>query len=247
MLKNWKGEPTYLKSIGNVYPIRVRDYDEFMKLVSILTLNYNHFDVDHMKKTVENEDLKLLDLLGVISISDPKSNVIDNLIRLFKLVMRIDDVKLISSQPSYQLAFKVGSNVIHSKNYDALRELIMQQNLIFEPPVFKSKIKQEWAEMVLRARAKNGIDMDIEEFLTTIQVASGKHPSELLDYTVYQIRSEFARVNKIKSYEANLAMIGHAKEISKLHFAEKTNISSNPYDGLFVSGDKLSNIKESIK
>lgn len=255
---NILNKPTYVKGIGEIYPVRMIHYDEFMECANVISLTVDHFDVGEVRKIFgipDDEEIKLLDLITFMSASsedgsplpldnNPTFNQMKN---LFEIVLQKEVTYQLTNE--YGLTFNYGEGgMIYRDNYDELRKVIMSQNLLFEPKVYKDKLMQQWADKVLKARAKGGIDIDIEEYLTTIAVMSGKHYWDLSRYTIYQIKHEFSRIVKFKAFDTNLAMIGHSEKIGQDHYAEKTDVGKSPYEDLFVDKNKkLGKLNSSIE
>lgn len=253
-MNNILNKPKFVKDVGNIYPVTMNDYDEFMDKANIITVGYQHFNLDEIKNSFGIEDIKLLDLVTILARQEDESEDINNnkallgMCDLFSIILHVERVSIsYHFTNEYGLLFKIGQDrMIHRENYDEVRSVIMEQNLLFEAKVYKNEIIQKWANKVLEARAKNGIDIDMEDYLTTIASASSKHYWDLANYTLYQVKSEFARIGKFKAFETNLALIGHSTSIGNDHYAEKTDIQKNPYDDVFVDDSKLSGMKSGL-
>ena len=248
MVSNIFSHSKFIEGIGHVHPIQMKHYDTFMNMASFITISYDHFDV----KDEHKDEVKLLDLLRLhLSQYENKYELFEKMSDLFTIVLR-KKIKYFFDEEKFILCFfnenkkKELTSIITRDNYDELRTVIMKQNLLFEQKVFKSKVKQEWAEMVLKARAKNSVDMEIEDMLTTIAVESGKHYWDLEKYSIYQVKAEFARIGKLKGFETNLALIGNTDKIDNLHYAEKTDIHVNPYDTIFKENKTIGKLEKSM-
>lgn len=234
------GKPKYVENVGNIYPVRMRDWGKFEENVRPLLLTKQNFQIE--------EDIPLLDL--IVSLGFQEYTVINNLENIFKIVLRTENVAFVFDE--YRYAFVINQeSIIHSKNYDEVRKIIMEQNLLFEPKVYKSKMMQEWAEKALEARRKNAPNITLEEKISTIAAFNGKHYWDLEEYTIYQIESEFARICAFKNYDTSSHLFArdyvNPADIKLDHFAEKIDLFKNPYDDLFKTKDKLQNINKALK
>lgn len=241
----------FIDAIGEIHPITMKHYDTFMNGANIITIPFSYFDVKEEYKS----ETKLLDLIYIYSLQsegEERKKLYEQMTSIFSTVLK-KDIEYVVDDDNGRFYFlsKNEDNeidtIITRDNYDEIRSVIMKQNLLFEPKVFENKIKQEWAELVLANRAKNSVDMDIEDMITTVASFSGKHYWDLENYTIYQIKAEFARISKFKGFDTNLAMIGNTDKISNLHYAEKTDIHVNPYDTVFVNNSKVSKLEKSMK
>lgn len=239
------GLPEYIDGIGEIYPVKIKDYNKFMKCAGILNFKKDHFENQLDGDLLEK--VKLLDILLRLGFDD--ETYINNLIELFELVLK-KDVALINQYDLDSYYFKIDEDhSITSDNFDQLRRLIMKQNILHEPKVFKNKLVKEWAEKVLKAREKQSANITFEDMISTISALTGKHYWDIGEYTVYQLKSEFGRIAKDKAYEASWYQIIASQGAAKInieHFAENLNLMKNPYDDLFKSKDKLSNINKAM-
>lgn len=225
-INNLFGEPFLIKGIGNVYPIRLIDWEKFESVVPVILQSEKHFET--------NGDYPLLDIL-IRGISDEK--IVISLEIIFRLALRNDDVKFVVYDFD-KYKFQIDDeHSITAENFPLIRNVIMQQNILFEPKIYKNKEVQKWAERVLAARGKNAPNITMEEMLSTVSVFTGKHYSDLKDYTIYQLRSDFNRICKIKEYESQSMLFANPyADLSKFkmeHFAEKVDMYKNPYDDVF--------------
>jgi hypothetical protein len=249
-LTNIFNKPKMLPSIGQVYPVLMKDYDDFMECSNVLSLSYQHFDIREVAKLLESDEgeIKLLDL---VILAARESNTFDEtmetLNQVFSIVLK---QKIVHDFGEFGIYFRDEKNnyLIDRFNYDEVRSTIMHQNIIFEPKIFKDKLVAQWAEMALKQRAKNSVDISIEDMLTTISVVSGKHYWDLENYSIYQIKQEFARIGKDKTYHTNVAFkCAGAESVDIEHYAENTEIYKSPFDDLFKKKNQNSGLNKAMK
>lgn len=233
-LKYIFAQPDYINGIGNIYPVKLKDYDKFRECSRFLYISKNHFG---------NIDCPLLVLLFMsakqlgISIDD----LIKNLSELFSLVTHTD-VKFISNTEVEGFILNY-TNIIYIHNYDELRNIIMKQNLMFEQKIYKNKLIQEWAEKVIKSKQHNSANITIEDLVTTVKVYEGISYKEIMNYTIYQLYADFYRISKLEKFQQDsLFATVSSKSIDITHFAEKINMFYNPYDDLFVDSNKLNKL-----
>jgi len=235
-LKYIFAQPEYIEGIGEIYPIKLKDYDEFSKVSQPLYISKNHFE------TTEYPLLALI-FMGVQYLGINIEQLKENFITLFSLVTH-KEVKFISEE-KYEGFLVDKSKFISSHNYDKLREVIMKQNLMFEQKVFKNKLVQDWANKVIEAKSKNSTKISMEDIITTVSVYKGISYEQILEYTIYQIYADFYRIRKIKQYDTDtLFATVSSEKMSIVDFAEDINIFKSPYDDLFVSSEKLNKFKQ---
>jgi hypothetical protein len=239
------GLPEFVEGIGEIYPVQMIHYDEFMNSANIICLSYEHFNVEEIKKSYQVDDLKLFDLVVLATCQSEFGQLaFDNLIKTFSIILR----KNVSFNSDIVSFITEDGCMINRDNYEEFRKIVMKQNLLFTPKVYKNKITQEWAEKVLKARAKNSLDCTIEDMISTIAVISSKHYTELSTYTIYQIRQEFNRIMKIESYRSSIAFrCAGDDKIPIEPYAEKIDMFKNPYDDVFKDKNSFSNINAALK
>lgn len=231
------GESEVLSTVGEVFPVLVQNYDEFVDCSMVLQIKKEHF-------LEEAREHRLLDLL-VYGMRE--TDVTRKLEKLFSLVLRKQTVFSLQKQSgSYEFATNEG-RVVNADNYDELKAVIIRQNLIYEQKLFKSRLMQEWADKVLQARAKHQIKMEFEDMISTVSVFTGKHYWDLSRYTIYQLKSDFNRISKIMNYKTGVlaAINGSGQKIE--HYSESLELDKNPYDELFVDSSKLNKLNHSMK
>lgn len=230
-LKHIFAQPEYIEGIGNVYPIKLKDYDEFQECSKLLYISKNNF--------IEC-DIPLLVLLfmSIDQLGLTEKELIISFEKLFSLVVR-KPVKLKENEETFW--FKIDeNNNINFYNYDIIRSVIMKQNLMFEPKVYKNKLVQEWANKVLESKSKNSIKITMEDFITTVKNYDGLTYKQIMKQSIYQLYADFYRIGKMKEFEKDcLFATVSAEPTSIQHFAQNLDMWKNPYDSLFVSNDKL--------
>jgi len=235
-LKYLFAQPDYIEGIGNIYPIKLKDYDKFQECSNILYISKNHF-------TEIDTPLLALIILSVEHLGYKSDDLILIFEKLFSLVLR-KTVLLHSNNENiwFQVENKSetkDNTIINFFNYDELRSTIMKQNLIFEQKIYKNKLVQEWANKVLESRSKNSAKISIEDIITTVSIYKSKNYDELMEYTIYQLYADFYRIRKMKKYDTDTLFATVAEKITIEDFAEEINMFKSPYEDLFVDSSKL--------
>ncbi len=231
-LNNILGRPVDVPEVGSVFPVKVKDWDIFEKNVNILMLSKKSLPLE-----IENDDITLLDRI-VFGLKD--ESVINSICTIFNLVFNTKGFAITGTPESYFLSDS--ENIfIEPLLYDDIRRIILHQNLILEPKIYKDKRMQEWAQKALEVRNKDAANITLEDMITTVAVISGKHYWDIEEYTMYQLQSEFRRINKIKHYDTTSIMFAnpYATDIKLDHFAEYLDLYADPYKDLFKKKEKL--------
>ncbi|MGM9986060.1 MAG: hypothetical protein ACI35O_02420 [Bacillaceae bacterium] len=227
-------KPDYIDGIGYIYPVQLKDYDDFMAHTNIICLSYEHFDIEEIKKHTHMDDIKLLDLIIIASLQDGGSLGIYNLTKVFRIILQAD-VRF----DQVTNTFYCENGKITRDNYDRFRDVVMSQNLLFTPKVYKNKKLQEWAEKAIKARAKSSVSSTIEDQISTVSVLAGKDYDTIKNWSIYQLSMEFNRVIKIEAYRTSIKqLLAGAQDVKPEHFIEIINLFKNPYDDLFKDKNK---------
>ena len=118
-LNNVFGKPVKYKNI-KLYPIKITDMLEFYNNVNCLTINKNKFpDVEIIK-------MSYLLFLFVISYQEPK--IIEMLNKTLNMVLKDQEFKFFFENE--QLFLKVNNIIINDFEFDNIKNIILQQNLL---------------------------------------------------------------------------------------------------------------------
>lgn len=238
-LQNIFQVPEKVDGFGEVFPIRLKEWDKFESSVQPFLLSKNHLTVS------SEDDYPLLDRLVYGLQSEEILNLLCN---VFNLISRTDSFTFHSDEQGY-FFYNNEKQIVDNQNFDQIRMIILKQNILFEPKIYKSEAVKRWAEKVLKARQKNSPNVTIEDMLSTVSVLSGKHYWDLAEYSIYQLKYDFNRACKIKTFDSQSMMLANPYgDFSKMkleHFAENIDMYENPYDGLFK--EKSSKLDTAIK
>ena len=232
-LHNLFNRPIVVPALGEVYSIQLKDWDEFEECLSVLMLSKANFPI-------EDESIPLLDRLIAYSRSNPYALTL--LTKAFNLVTRSDSFQFVVIQQGiYYFQDKEG-RLINPSNYDEFRKVVLHQNILIEPKVFKNPLLAEWASDVLKVKSKDSANISLEDMLSTVSVFKGKDYDELEKYTIYQLKTDFQRIQQIKQYETTALLLGNpyaASEVKLTHFAEFLDLYADPYADVFKSKSNM--------
>ncbi|MED3792330.1 hypothetical protein P4571_07735 [Niallia alba] len=231
-------KPMEFKGIGKVYPIQLKDWDEFEEYLQILMLNNSHFEG-------ESDDSLLVKLVRM-GLENPA--IIVALENIFNLITRTSTFQF-NWNLDVLLFVNEEKQFVDELMYEELRKVVLHQNLLIEPKVFKSKRMQEWANDALRLKQKNSANVTLEDMVTTVSNLKGISYEKLETSTIYQLKSDFYRWQYIKRYDAISNLYGNpyaASELELPQFAECLELYADPYKDLFKSKNKM-NITQALK
>ena len=242
MLKDYLGMPEEVQGIA-LYPIKVLDWEEFApEAYRFLPYGY-----DFLKFRLKaSSDIKLFDFLVAI-ISDEIVNskskshqLLDGIEKMFSLITR-QTVKgyLNTKNQEWWFELEDGSK-INKDNYDEIREVVMRQNLIFEPLVAPDEFSQKLIDDAIAILNKKGSPSDLEAMICAVCNSKGVSASEMENYTYYQLRADFEMSQRLDYSRAIHVYRAQGATVDPPNIAEALSIHENPYgrEKLFKRSDR---------
>lgn len=288
-LDNYFMKPQYIKKIGNIYPIRIKNYIKFIELagkyikngrkyfsniynydrkeyildfyVKIGRISYNTKDeeITNVIKTYEshldimknNKDLwkqnnytqedfdnesKTLEIYK--NLKNPIFSILE-LEQLFSLILRKEikykefnyDEK--SDKVNYAFFSDDGESIINKYNFDELREVVMNQNLIFEFPTSPSKQANTMLINAWETLTKNSSETDLIAICSTVSINKNITDEELQNYTWYRLMYDYKNIQRDKSNMALSIASVLAGGCKPTMLCEPIEMHENPFSILF--------------
>lgn len=242
-LENILGLPIFVDGVGEIYPVKVKDYTKLMDNITYLMIPKSYFYQIAENKELVNE-FYLLDLVvQTMQASGTLNDFINNCIEVFKLVTHSEVVYMPSKTRHEFGEFWIlkgnseedGKRKIDKYNYDEIRGLILSQNVIHEKKFRKTVAAQKIADRVMAVRQKNSIKITIEDVITTVGVVKGLTYDQILNQTLYQLYADYKRIEKMKEYDKLIQYqcVGEKIDLKNNYFAGFIDMNVNPWDDVF--------------
>lgn len=259
--RSYFGQPEFLDGIGDIYPVLVVEYKRFFELFNKYML-YSLQSLSDMGKVKDTKNINLFNFIicscyitseyinrqMVTDKEDNNENVkIDNIKRygfkleeveeLLKIVIK-KDVRYDSDLNKFIIIGDINGNEINENNFDELREMIMVQNVIYEPLTFKSNLAQKEFEKELKKREKKSQPVD---FLSMVILVDMNINGDVNTYSYYKLAACYEILNKkiIGDYIQRIRAQGVDEPL--INLGEELNINSNPYNkSKFFKSHKMS-------
>lgn len=255
---NYFMHPQVIEGIGEVYPIKIKEYNEFNELASKYLLagrkwltnickypkeNYvldffvqNALIYLNMKFNsefnAEDESIKLLEENDIIRYD------LNEMSKLFSMSLR-QEVKFelldIMENGIVDYRFKIGDteNYITKFNYDKYRALVMEQNLLFEPLTSPSAKGNEVIQNAIKVLSKNGVSQSLASVCSAVSTSKGVSDAELQEYTYYRLMYDFETFNRVNNNLIHaLFMSQGSKDVEITHLGQKIDLNKDPYANL---------------
>ena len=234
----------------SVYPVRVSDYKRFTVLSKYLLLGKEHLGLESDKDVfMAVIQVVLQEYMGEEDkdIENCFTRIIGELEELFSILTRQTIVFKQSVSEKIIFTSQDKKMLVSEYNYSELRQVVMLQNLLHEPKVYKNKIVAEWAERVKKARQKKSGSMQLFDIINIVSVGMNIKYGELYkEMNVFQLYSYFARLTHEEEYKATILFKTVSDKVPNVDYTKSviSEIMKNPDDDLFKesSTSKLGNM-----
>lgn len=245
-IKTYCGEPIEVARAGHIYPVKLLEWDSFVKLASKFLMTSDLF---LRRRLSLSENIKLFDFITINAIvsSEDGYSGLKEMEQLFSIVFR-KEVKVgmrgkMSKQEVFFMVDKKG--IIDRNNYEEVRKIIMEQNLLFDPVVAKNEKSQKIIDNAIERMRGDKPPMDIEAMVVIVSMFKKIDINEI---TYYQLRADFEMFSKIEQNRAIPIYRVNGAEIDLINLTQEMDIHKNPYgmDVLFRKrndNEMLQNLK----
>jgi hypothetical protein len=161
---------------------------------------------------------------------------------IFSLCYRLPvEPMLQKKEGSVGIVFKIGDdeeNLITRYNYEEIREVIMEQNLIFDPIVAPNKKSQEAIDKAIERKKSMGGGVEINMESMIILVSKSRPITE--DYTYYQLQADYEMVLRLEQSRAIPTYRAVGADIDPIELGAILSIHENPYsfEKMFKKNDR---------
>ena len=134
----------------------------------------------------------------------------------------------------------VDTDLITRDNFDEIRELIMEQNLIYEPIVAPNQKSQDLIDKAIMRLANSG--SDVETNIESMLVLVSRHRDiNGLDYTYYRLRADYEMELRLEQSRAIPTYRAVGADVPSIELGEVLSMHSDPYskDKLFKRNDRV--------
>ena len=215
-LKILANEPIPLDDIF-IYPISIKQiakfgYKQYNQGLKILCISKQEI------KDLIGEEISPFEFLRVNMIFEPSIDKI-----LSKLLSLICKNKVIFSDEKQ--AFIVGKGLFDKNNFDKFVDIVREQNCIIAGNIDEKPFNEK-AKLILekRRKARNKLmknshaeeNLSIYDLVNIVSVGMNLSINEVMEYSIYQLSSQFQRIMAKENYYLNI--------LALIHGASKSNI-----------------------
>lgn len=193
----------------DIYPVKLTQWKKFQKYTHYLIMSREHYNLSNDKPflmciivnmicAINNneypqDDVLKYKLLGII---------LNDLCELFSIITRRKIIcKKNDNGSEYIFIDENESLVINENNFDDIRKVCLIQNILFEPIIYKSKLKKKWAESVARGRAKNSKNLSLAEIISIVREGLKISYDEIRNLNIFQLYVDYSRLDNTKTFD----------------------------------------------
>ena len=139
------------------------------------------------------------------------------------------------------IVFRINENdedLITRDNYDEIREMIMEQNLIFNPLVAPNQKSQDIIDRAIERKKKIGSDVETNIESMIVLVSKSRKITE--DYTYYQLQADYEMELRLEQSRAIPVYRAVGADIKDIPLGEVLSMHEDPYsfEKMFSKNDR---------
>lgn len=241
MIKDYLGKSEVVHGI-ELFPISVLDWEEFSEVgYKYLLYGYNFIKY----KLKPEKPMKLFDLVislvatDIMNTQNLECQAVKDLERLFSLVTKQKATLKMNKRQQWGIEIE-NVGIVNQHNYDAIREVIMRQNLMFEPLIVEDEYTQKLIDKAVKVRNKSGGEFDFQSMLVYVSNKKQILPSQMKDYTYYQLRCDNEMFQRMDFNDSIHVYRSQGAKVDSMNTYKMLETLSNPnsWDKFFVKADK---------
>ena len=227
-------------------PVRLMDWEKFIPVAyEMLRLNNELL----RKRLKLDESVLLYDYVldYMIKMSEERfgqegSFALVLISSVFSLCYRLPVEPMLQKKDGdVNLVFKIGDNdedLITRDNYEEIRAMIMEQNLIFEPIVAPNKKSQDIIDRAIERKRGSGSNVETNIESMIILVSKSRPVTE--DYTYYQLQADYEMVLRLEQSRAIPTYRAVGADIDPIELGAILSIHEDPYsfEKMFRKNDR---------
>lgn len=229
-----------------LYPIKVRDYTEYLKYANYLIYSKKHLGIDKMK------EFDLLNVL-IMQMAIAKGNKEDSQIvvllemcNLFTMLTHKEVTWRISYENGYEFTDEENTFVINKDNFNRIRQVALKMSLLKEPKIFEREIDKKWYDKALEAKRKNSPNLEFGEVVLVVSQDMKFPIEQVMDMNIFQLHSYYVRLGHIYEYETSRLFATVSADVKPTPFAKNifVELYKDHDDDLNVKGDSFTKFLE---
>lgn len=232
-----------------LYPIKVKQYKEFMKYINYFLFSKKHYGIDNKQNlfeytiTVNMARIKQQSS-AEISTQDTILQVVNEFTEAFTIICRepiyVDKDKLIEGEIEF-INEKRTIN-INKGNFELIRKIVLKQNMITEPKIFEDEIEAQLAEKWMKAQRKNNKGVSgMGEIANLVSCYTGKSYEELYNQNVMQLYADYYRCINTENFKTTSLFRTVSDKVDIVNFTQEitSSLFADPYAGMWKDRSQI--------
>ena len=227
-----------------LYPIKVKDYEEYLCYANYLIFSKKHLGIDKLK------DFDLLNVLimqmAIAKGEDSEITVLIEMCRLFSMMTHKEITWHISYENGYEFTDSENTLVINKDNFNRIRQVMLKMTLLKEPKIFEREIDERWYNKAIQAKQKNNPNLELGEMILVVSQDMKYTIEQILDMNVFQLHSYYMRIAHVYESETTRLFATVSEDVKPSPFAK--NVFAELYkdhdEDLDIKGDSFTKFLE---
>ena len=210
----------------NLFDLLIATIEQDEKIKQI---QQNKVETNQMKE-IYKDDLQIISFIELAE-SSQYQNILSNILKLLYMATKIMPIY---SNEEFIFQFEENKLKINKDNFYEFREIIMTQNILFEPKTSPQIEGQKQIDRDLEARNSDSMECDIEALVALV---SRKTQQDVSNYTYYRLMADFRSIMSEKSFDAmsRAFSAGNGSKGDKLpDMTSNLGLNDNPHDDKYI-------------
>lgn len=211
-----------------IYPIKSKDYEEFLKYAKYLMFSKKHLGIDKIG------ELDLLNTLIIMLASSKGNNKLEEevttiLIEMCQMFSMLTHKEISYSfeDNGYKFTDEEGSIIIDKDNFNRIRTTVLKMTLLTEPKIYEREIDRKWDEKAKIAHSKNSPTLEFGEIVLVVSQDMKFTIEQTLELNIFQLNSYYMRIMHINESETTRLFATVSSDCKPSPFAK--NVFSELY------------------
>lgn len=227
-----------IKTLHNLYKVdeNTNVFDYILNMSIKGETEYNHLLSLKKYEATTDEEKQQLETINDILIKIKNKEIsfflITELEELFSLILK----SKVKFNPNLQSFVVEGNNDLNINrfNFDIFREVVMWQNILFEPLTSPSKFGNQAIQRAINAQFKDS-NSSLASIISVVKCNSGITDSELENYSYYRLIYDFTTINRTHGNIFSFMLRSQGcSEATINNLSDEIDLHKNPYDGLLT-------------
>jgi hypothetical protein len=121
---------------------------------------------------------------------------------------------------------------INKDNFDKFRDIVMKNNLLYEPLVGYDLNSNEIIKKAIKSKSEKGKKSSLESVIGIVSINRNLSDKEIQEYTIYRLYADFELISRQHYNQLYFMLKTVGSSVDLMELSEEINIYKNPYKGL---------------